>query len=147
MRYEQVIDIDAAPGIVWDVMTDIERWPQWTRSIRSAQMLDGGALGPNSRAKLAVAGSGIVSTWEVTSLEPGRSFVWESQQPGVRNVAGHYVEPRDRGGSRVRLTIDMSGAVAALMRPWMAYVTRRNVGWEIEGLKRRSEERAAQGPR
>jgi hypothetical protein len=68
----------------------------------------------------------------------GRSFVWENRTPGIRNVAGHYIEPND-GGSRARLTIDISGGLAALMRPYLSYVTRRNVGWEIEGLKRRSE--------
>jgi hypothetical protein len=28
------------------------------------------------------------------------------------------------------------------MRPYLSYVTRRNVGWEIAGLKSRSEELA-----
>ena len=141
MHYEQTIEIAAPPDIVWRVLSDVERWPEWTRSERSATLDGGGPLAVGSRAKLGVAGSPMPSIWDVTALIDGQSFVWENSQPGLRNVAGHYIEPSG-AGSRVRLTIDMSGVLSVIMRPYLAYVTRRNVAWEAEGLKRRSEELA-----
>ncbi len=141
MHYERTLDIEAPPDVVWRVLTDVERWPEWTRSERSAKLETGGPLRVGSCAKLGVAGSPMHSVWEVTSLHEGRSFLWENSQPGLRNIAGHYLEPAG-AGTRARLTIDMSGPLSVLMRPYLARVTRRNVAWEIEGLKRRSEELA-----
>jgi uncharacterized membrane protein len=139
MHYEQSIDIDAPADVVWRVLTDVERWPEWTRSERSAKLEADGPFRVGSRAKLGVAGSPLPSLWEVTALYEGRAFVWENKQAGLRNIAGHYVEAQG-AGSRVRLTIDMSGPLAMLMRPYLAHVTRRNVAWEAEGLKQRAEE-------
>jgi uncharacterized membrane protein len=141
MHYEQSIDIESPLEIVWSVLTDVEQWPQWARSTRSLKLESGDRILVGTRATIGLAGSMVPTKWEVTALDEGHSFVWENRMPGVRNIAGHYVEPHE-GGSRVKLTIDMSGPLAALMRPYLSYVTRRNVGWEIEGLKRRSEELA-----
>jgi uncharacterized membrane protein len=138
MHYEQSIDIAAPPDVVWRVLADVEGWPEWTRSIRSARLIDTDTLARGARAKLGVAGAQMETVWEVTALDAGQSFVWESRQPGIRNVAGHYIEPRV-GGSTVRLTIDMSGFAAAVLRPYLAYVTGRNLRWETAGLKQRSE--------
>ena len=142
MHYEQSIDIAAPPAVVWAVLTDVPRWPEWTRSERSAQPVDDGPFQVGSRAKLGVAGSPQVTIWEVTALREGESFVWENTSLGLHNIAGHYIETSD-AGSRVRLTVDMSGLLSVVMRPYLAYVTRRNVAWEAEGLKRRSESIAA----
>lgn len=138
VQFEKTVDIAAPTGAVWRVLADIERWPEWTRSIRSAKLVDVDALSVGARAKLAVAGAGTSTTWIVTAFDAGRSFVWENSQAGVRNVAGHYIEPAG-DGCRLRLTIDMSGPLALLMRPYLAYVTRRNLRWESEGLKGRAE--------
>ena len=141
MHYEQTIDIAAPPDAVWRVLADVERWPEWTPSMRSVKLESDGPFAVGSRAKLGVAGAPMSSMWEVTSLGAGRSFVWESAQPGMRTIAGHYIEATD-AGSRVRLTIDMNGPLATLMSPYLMRVTRRNVTQEAEGLKRRSEETA-----
>jgi carbon monoxide dehydrogenase subunit G len=138
VHFEQTIEIAAPPERVWQVLTDVERWPEWARSTRSLTFERGDRIAVGARAKIGLAGSMAATAWEVTALDEGRSFVWESRQPGLRNVAGHYVEPSG-AGTRVKLTIDISGPLGALMRPYLAYVTRRNVGWEIEGLKQRSE--------
>ena len=146
MHYERTIDIEAPPDAVWRVLVDVERWPEWTRSERSAKLETEGPFRVGARAKLAVAGSPMPSVWEVTSMYDGRAFVWENKTSGLHNIAGHYIEPAGSpvgAGTRVRLTIDMSGPLSLLMRPYLAYVTRRNVAWEIEGLKRRSEELAS----
>ena len=72
------------------------------------------------------------ATWEVTELEPGRSYTWASPAPGLQSVAWHAVEPLGAGRSRVTLGIRQTGplgVVATLMGP----LTRRYVDTEIAG--------------
>ncbi len=47
---EQVI-IDAPPEVVWRVMTDVERWPEWTLTAERIERLDEGDFRLGSRAR------------------------------------------------------------------------------------------------
>ena len=140
-RYEESIDIAAPPERVWDVLRDVERWPEWTPSMKSAELLNG-AMGPDGRARLNIAGAGgRPSDWTVTEWDEGRRFAWEAHiMPGFTSWADHRLEAKD-GGTRVTLAVRMSGALAwPMWALFLGRVSRRNVGQEAAGLKRRSEE-------
>lgn len=134
------VEIQASPEVVWAVMRDVERWPEWTPTVTSVRLLDKGALTIGSRAivrqpKLPPA------RWRMTELdEPGRSFTWVSWGPGVRVIARHSVEVCG-AGSQATLSLRFSGVLATLF----AYITRglnrRYLALEAEGLKQRSENR------
>jgi carbon monoxide dehydrogenase subunit G len=42
MDYQVSVDIAAPPDVVWSVMADVERWHEWTPSVRGIRLLDGG---------------------------------------------------------------------------------------------------------
>ena len=44
MITDSAIDIDASATLVWDVFSDVERWPEWTASVTSLKALDGPGL-------------------------------------------------------------------------------------------------------
>jgi uncharacterized membrane protein len=44
MRFEATIDIAAPAQLVFEVYTDVERWPEWTASVTSVEWLDQGPL-------------------------------------------------------------------------------------------------------
>jgi hypothetical protein len=142
MEYELAVDIDAPPDVVWSVMSDVERWSEWTDSITSIERLDAGPFAVGSLArvrqpKLAPA------VYRVTELTEGRSFTWEMRSLGAHGVGRHVVEPRGPGGSRAILGVTARGFLVSLLGGWMSRITREYVGMEAAGLKRRSEERAA----
>ncbi|HEY8550137.1 MAG TPA: SRPBCC family protein [Vicinamibacterales bacterium] len=140
MKFERTIHIAAPADVVWSVIADVERWHEWTPSVRSIRLLDRGGLRIGSRAivrqpRLAPA------LWKVTAIEPGREFTWRSGLPGIRVDARHAVIPID-DGSRATLSVEFGGIGGRLMARLLRELNARYLALEAEGLKRRSEERA-----
>jgi uncharacterized membrane protein len=140
------VEIDARAEVVWAVMRDVERWPEWTPTVTSVRLLDGGPLAVGSRAvirqpKLPTA------KWQVTELDnPGKSFTWVNRAPGVRVIAKHWVE--DRGlASQATLSLRFEGALAGLMAVLTRGLNHRYLALEAEGLKGRSEAMVPEGER
>src|SRR3712207_4077807 len=98
MHVVERIDIAAAPGDVWTVMLDVERWREWTPTITSIERLEGGPFRVGSRARVRQPKL-PTAVWTVTVLEPGRYFEWRNVSPGLRSVAGHRAEPIAGGGT------------------------------------------------
>ena len=138
MASEQSIAIDAPREKVWTVMSDVERWPEWTASVTSVALLAKAPFAVGSQARLCQPRL-PVAVWTVTACEPEHSFTWQTGVPGVRTVAGHRVEATGSKSTRVTLSISWRGPLASfiglLYRKW----SRRSVGMEAQGLKQRCE--------
>jgi carbon monoxide dehydrogenase subunit G len=135
--YSVSVQVDAPPEQVWPVMSDVERWHEWTPTIISVRRTNAGPFRIGARAhirqpKLPPA------DWVVTALEEGRSFDWESRAPGVRVLGRHRVDPAG-SGSRVTLSIQYSGPVGNLLGRLIGGLSRRYIALEADGLKRRVE--------
>jgi uncharacterized protein YndB with AHSA1/START domain len=137
MRIDRTVNIDAEPERVWSVMSDIPRWPEWTRSVTKVEPLQPGPLTAGGAWRISQPRFGS-RTWHVTAIDPGRSFTWEAARPGVRMVATHTIAPEGRG-SAVTLSVDSSGWAVAMFGWLLAGSGRRFVDMEAEGLKRRAE--------
>ena len=135
--FEITVDIDAPPERVWNVMIDVERWHEWTRSITSIQKLQPGPLVVGSRAHVRQPKL-RPGVWTVTQLVQGRSFAWQLRNPGVRVIGDHAVEARD-GGSRVTLSVRFEGAFGGLIGAILKNLNQQYLRLEAEGLKRRVE--------
>ena len=135
------VDIKASPERVWEVLSDGERWHEWTPSVTSVDLLD---------KSIAVGSRAIVrqpelppAKFKITALEPGKSFTWSSGIPGIILVyARHSVEPAPLG-ARVTLALRFDGLLGGVMGKKMADLNHRYLAMEAAGLKRFSEE----GPR
>jgi uncharacterized protein YndB with AHSA1/START domain len=136
-NFSIAIDIAAPRERVWQVMSDVERWHEWTASITSVRRLGAGSFAIGSWAlvrqpKLPPA------LWKVTAIEPGRSFTWTSVGPGFRAVGIHSVEARS-GGSRATLSLDFHGIFGGMFGRMTKGITERYLAFEANGLKARSE--------
>lgn len=142
MFFETSVDIAAPPAHVWAVMSDIERWADWTPSVRSIRTLGAGPLAVGSRAIVRQPRL-LPAMWTVTALDPGRRFAWTTGNPLVRVLAEHAVEPSG-SGSRATLSIRFSGPLAAAVGRWTRGLNERYLALEAAGLKTQSE-RVARG--
>jgi len=131
------VDISAPPETVWAVISDAERWHEWTPSVRSIRLLDNGPLAVGTRALIRQP-KFPPAVWTITAIEPGWSFTWTSGAPGMRVFAQHSIEPT-AAGSRATLSLHYEGAIGRLLARWTRGITNRYLGYEAAGLKARSE--------
>lgn len=131
------VEISAPPARVWSVLSDVERWPEWTASISRVRLYTGSPLEVGSRA-IVKQPRFPAAQWLVTDVEPGRGFVWVSIGPGLTVTARHEIEPI-AAGSRVTLSLEYTGILARLVLRFTRGITERYVDLEAEGLKARSE--------
>jgi hypothetical protein len=135
--FSHTIEIAASPARVWTILSDVERWPEWTASMTRVERLDRNPIGVGSRIrvkqpKLATA------VFDVTSWTPERGFDWITRNPAVTAVANHIIEPADPG-CRVTLSVTFSGPLSALVAWLYGGLTERYIRMEAEGLKRIAE--------
>jgi len=136
-RFTIAVDIAAPPARVAAVMLDVERWHEWTASIRRVTILGGGPLAPGKRAFVRQPGV-PPAFWKVTELDPMRGFTWTSYAPGLLVVGRHYAEATP-GGSRATLSLDYTGFFGPLMARLTLGLNDKYLGLEGAGLKVRSE--------
>jgi hypothetical protein len=134
-EFTTTIDIGAPAGRVWQVMSDTDRWHEWTPSVSSVKRLGDEPFAVGSRVlihqpKLPPA------FWTVTAIEPERSFTWVSTAPGLRVVGRHSVAPAATGAG------NSIAPVSRDVRRSFARMTKGNTARYIalgQGLKARSE--------
>ncbi|HVL67590.1 MAG TPA: SRPBCC family protein [Vicinamibacterales bacterium] len=130
-------EIAAPVERVWEVMSDAERWHEWTPSVSGIRLLGGRELAVGTRAVVRQPRF-PPALWRVTAIEPGRSFTWVTWSPGLRVVAHHWVEPSP-AGARATLSLDLQGLFGGLFGQLTRRITERYLAFEARGLKARSE--------
>lgn len=140
--FTRSISVDARPETVWNVVTDVESWPQITDSISSLDYIEGSTLTVGSR--VAIKQPRLPRTvWRVTEVADGSRFVWVAEGPGVTTTAGHEIT----AATPVDLTVwlEQKGPVGAVVGWLGRSLTRRYLEMESTGIKRKAEEQAAHG--
>ena len=138
MEQSTSIDVAAPPDRVWEVLVDVERWPEWTESVSDVRLLDEGPLAVGSRVEISQP-SIPTGTYTVTTLEPPRTFIWEQRQPGSKVSAHHECVALPDGGTRVELRVVMTGLIGGVVGRLYRKLTQRYLAMEAAGLKLRAE--------
>ncbi|MDT5209444.1 MAG: hypothetical protein QOF67_1859 [Mycobacterium sp.] len=139
MITEDTIEIDAPAQLVWEVFSDVERWPEWTASVTSLVGRDGADLAIGRRFSIKQAGMAKL-VWKVTEIDPGLSWTWVQSAPGALASARHDVIARPDGRTLVRQELEQRGMVGALVGRMMLKKTKSFLALEAQGLKTRSEQ-------
>jgi len=139
MITEDSVEIDAPAHLVWQIFSDVERWPEWTPSVTSLVARDGADLAVGKRFAIKQPGMSKL-VWKVTEIDPGSSWTWVQRSPGVHVSASHWVIPQPGGRTLVSQQLDQRGVLGALVGWLMAKKTKRFLEQEAHGLKARSEQ-------
>jgi len=131
-------DVAAPPARVWEVMSDGERWAEWTPSVTSVEIYDK-PLRVGSRALIRQPQI-PPGKFKVTELEPGRSFTWATGIPGIIYAHARHSIESTAIGSRVRLALRFDGLLGGFMGKRQAKLINEYLVMEAAGLKRFSEE-------
>jgi hypothetical protein len=129
----------AGPDVLWSVVTDVERWPDLIDVYEQVRRTRSGPLELGEEVHVKQRGL-AAGSWTVTTYDEGRAFVWEQRSRGVLVVGGHTVEPAG-DGSRLTLTLDMSGGMAGLLSAVLGRRVRRYVDLECERLTAEASQR------
>ena len=138
------IDIDTPASVVWDVLTDLDAYPDWNPFIVSAS----GTVATGERLVNRVeppGGRGMTFKPTVTEVEDGRTFEWLGRlgMPGIFD-GRHRFELSERDG---RTTLEHSEEFSGILVRFMRKSLDRHSldGFEAmnAALKERAEARAA----
>jgi uncharacterized membrane protein len=138
MRFEQSSDIDASQQRVWDVLSDLEAWPQRIETVDVVELLTPTPVGEGSRVRLKQPRL-PEGTWEVTVWDAPSYFEWRQKAGGITSVAGHRVEALEEGRSRLTLTLDMRGLLVSIVAVFYKGLTNRYMTTEAQGMKSAAE--------
>ena len=139
MEFSITTDIDAPADVVFAVLTDVERWPEWTSTVTRVERIDGSSAPLAVGSRLRVVQPKVPpADWTVTELEPGRGFRMSSRSPGATVVANHRVESNG-AGSRATLSVTFDGWLGRIIARLMRGLNQRYLAEEAAGLKRRCE--------
>ncbi|MPZ79220.1 MAG: polyketide cyclase [Actinophytocola sp.] len=135
MRHEVSTPIDAPAELVWQTITAVEKWPEWTPTMTEIRRLDDGELRVGSKAEVRQPKQ-PVRTWTVTELTPGTSFTWVTSGTGLQLSADHVIRTDERGAVVAELTFTARGVLAPVAGLLAGKAVRAAVDTEASSLKK-----------
>jgi hypothetical protein len=134
---DEQIHIAADVQTVWDVLGDLERWPNWNKAVRS--MTVHGPVAPGTTFEWK-AGPGTIKS-RLAEVDPPGRIVWTGVTFGIRAVDAFSLEPAD-GGTLVRQGESWEGLLVRLLRARMERTLRSSLRDGLASLKAEAERRA-----
>ena len=132
------MDIEAPQQRVWDVLTDLERWPERMETVDTVELLTPPPPAGGTRVRLRQPKL-PEGTWEVTVWEAPSYFEFRQHAGGVTSVAGHRVGALDDARSRLTLTLEMRGLLVPVFGRIYRDLTNRYMAIEAQAIKHAAE--------
>jgi hypothetical protein len=155
---ERVI-VHASPAAIWQVLSDVERWPSWTPTVLSVEPLTVEPLRvqpPGSNGHNAASnGHGLKvgaryrvtqpklrpAVYEVTECAPHQAFTWIQKAPGATLIADHRLTASDGSGTEVELSFSTEGLFGSILGGIYSKRIADSIRTEARALKQHCESR------
>ena len=133
---EASLETSASPDRVWQVWSDINRWPEWNPDMKASHIDGPLKLGATGNIDTRSGGKHDVV---VTQFEQGRSFELESTAlPGTKMAIRATIAPSG-SGSRITQGFEPRGLLAPIVGPMMGGAILKTFDSVLGGLKRKVE--------
>jgi hypothetical protein len=139
------IEIDAPSELVWAILTDFDRYPEWNPF--NVGMATDFEMGSAVRMEVALTGSRTQRQTEyITTLVPGQKVCWSMNQTPAWLIGAtrcQRLEPLDGGCTRYTSDDKITGVLTPLVMLIYGRAMQRGFESVCKALKRRAEELAA----
>jgi hypothetical protein len=133
---EATLETSAPPDRVWQVWSDVNRWPEWNPDMKASHIEGPLKLGATGNIDTRSGGKHDVV---VTHFEQGRSFELESTAlPGTKMAIRATIAPSG-AGSRITQGFEPRGLLAPIVGPMMGGAILKTFNSVLNGLKTRVE--------
>ncbi len=139
MPFEKSIEIASPQQRVWDVLSDLEAWPQRIETVDTVELLKRLRRSPRAAACDSSSQKLPEGTWDITAWDAPSYFEWTQTTRAITSVAGHRVEALGEDRSRLTLTLDMRGFLIPIIALFYKNLTNDYMNLEAEGMKRAAE--------
>lgn len=134
VKTKKTIVIDAPAEKVWNVFTNVGRWPSWQKEITAATLDT--PFQPGSVIKWKTNGFSIQS--ELQTVEPHKIIGWAGKAFGSFAIHVWLFEERN-GKTTVTVEESMEGWLVALMQGYVQKSLHRSTEYWLQALKEESE--------
>jgi len=107
------IEIQAAAGIVWGLLTDATSFPRWNSTVTKIE----GEIREGERIRLHVPGTTRTFTPKVSEVIPAQRMIWsDGFNPVFKGVRVFELKSRNGHSTSFRMREHFSGVVFALVK-------------------------------
>jgi hypothetical protein len=138
---EAQIHITASAERVWDLLSNIDRWPMWNSLVQSATLT--GPLQAGSVFKWKSKGLSVTSTLQ--EVRPRQSLTWTGKAFGTRAIHSWEIEVTDQGAV-LRTAESFDGWLPRLMPKTMKRTLDETLPAWLKAIKSEAERAAAMAP-
>jgi carbon monoxide dehydrogenase subunit G len=135
---EVIFEVAKPPAEVWARLVDVERTPDWVKSMQSSSLPDGGPIGLGSpiSQQLEINGALNEAKLKVTVFDPCTAFAHEGES-GPATFTARFDLEEISGGTRVVHGFSVTlGGVMRMMEPMVGGWVKKNAQESVQSLKR-----------
>lgn len=137
MRVVETFETTASAETVWQVLTDLDRWKDWTPTILEIVPLGERSLEAGARYRVTQPGL-KPAVYEVSASVPNENFTWMQKIPGGSLIASHVIRATGES-TEVELAFYSEGWAATVVATFLSRKIREFVATEARGLKAQCE--------
>lgn len=128
------IEIDADPNIVWNILADIEAWPNWNGDVESATL--NGELKPGTQFQWKAGPGKITSVLQ--DVEPPHLIAWTGKTLGIKAIDVFKINVVD-GKTIVHEEESWEGLLSRAMHGRLQKMLETSLQSGLEALKTEAE--------
>jgi uncharacterized protein YndB with AHSA1/START domain len=134
VTYSAQIVIQAPINQVYDLLADINNWPQWRSDVQQSHLEGSAEVGSTFRWKSGTT----MLTSRLETVEPNKTFVWTGKAMGIQVIHAWHLST-DGKTTTVKTEESMEGVLVSLLHPVIRKVLVKALHTALDDIKQAAE--------